>query len=65
MAKPNIEQRTFSAPDIAHYLGISKTGGYNLMQAQGFPSFRIGSRWLVTQEAFVEWLKQQQQEPKR
>ena len=55
-----VERQTYSAPDVAQYLGISRTGAYCLMQAEGFPSFRIGSRWLVTREAFLGWLREQQ-----
>ena len=53
-------RQTFSAPDVAEYLGISRTGAYNLMQAVGFPSFRIGGRVMVTKTAFEKWLEGQQ-----
>jgi predicted DNA-binding transcriptional regulator AlpA len=51
----DISQATFSAADIQKYLGISRTGAYNLMRSRGFPSFRIGKRVFVTQEALSAW----------
>jgi hypothetical protein len=53
-------KKTYSAKDLAVYLGISLVGAYNLMESQGFPSFRIGRRILVTCVAFEKWLKEQQ-----
>lgn len=57
-------RQTYSAPEIAEYLGISRTGAYNLMQAEDFPSIRIGNRVMVTIAAFDAWLEQQQNMPK-
>ena len=51
---------TLSAPELAECLGISRAGAYNLMQANGFPSFRIGKRVMVTKAAFEKWLEEQQ-----
>lgn len=53
-------KNTYSAAEISEYLGISIVGTYNLMQSQGFPSFRIGRRILVTRTAFEKWLDEQQ-----
>lgn len=47
-----VQQQTLSAPDIAEFLGISRSGAYNLMQAIDFPSFRISGRVMVTRAAF-------------
>ena len=55
-----IECQTLTAADIATYLGISRSGAYNLMQAVDFPSFRIGGRIMVTRAAFEAWLVEQQ-----
>ena len=60
MARVSTERKTYSAPEVAAYLGISRTGAYNLMQAKGFPSFRIGTCWRVTKVAFEKWLDEQQ-----
>lgn len=57
----NIERITLSAPQLAAYLGVSRTTAYYLMNAEGFPSFSIGKRHLVTKEALSKWLEEQQQ----
>lgn len=57
-------RHTYSAPEIAEYLGISRTGAYNLMHAADFPSIRIGNRVLVTKAAFESWLERQQNTPR-
>ncbi len=54
------KKKTLSAPELAECLGISRAGAYNLMQAQDFPSFRIGKRVLVTNAALEKWLEEQQ-----
>ena len=59
--KNNIERQTYSAREIAAYLGISVSGAYNLLLAEKFPSFRVGKRNMVTKAAFEEWLIKQQQ----
>jgi excisionase family DNA binding protein len=58
--KAPVKKCTYSAAEVAEYLGISLVGSYNLMHATDFPSFRIGRRVLVTQDAFFRWLDKQQ-----
>lgn len=58
--KSTKNKKTYSASDISEYLGISLAASYNLMNSQGFPSFRVGKRILVTHDSFDEWLKEQQ-----
>lgn len=60
--KSNVEKQTYSAQDVAAYLGISSSAAYNLMQAIDFPAFRIGGRVLVTKAGFEEWLGKQQKD---
>lgn len=55
-----IERQTMTAADVAAYLGVSLSGAYNLLNAETFPSFRIGGRVMVTQSAFENWLVSQQ-----
>lgn len=61
MQRPKIEKQTYTPPDVAAYLGLSQSGAYNLFHAEGFPSFKIGSRLLVTKKAFEQWLEKQQE----
>jgi len=55
-------RQTLAAPEIAEYLGISRSGAYNLLHAASFPSFHIGGRVMVTRKAFEKWLDDQQAE---
>lgn len=50
---------TYSAPEVAQLLGISRSAAYNLMHRDDFPSFRIGKRWLVRDSSLNEWLEKQ------
>ena len=50
---------TYSAPEVAQLLGISRSAAYNLMHRDDFPSFRIGKRWLVRDSSLPEWLEKQ------
>lgn len=54
------ERQTYSPADVVSYLGISPSNAYRLFRSSEFPSFRIGGRWMVTKQAFEEWLKKQQ-----
>ncbi len=49
---------TLNAENVAKYLGISRVGGYNLLNSDGFPTLRIGKRMVVTKEAFINWVKE-------
>ena len=56
-----VERQTYDARDVAAYLGISISGAFNLLHAEGFPSFSIGKRLLVRRSDFEHWLAGQQQ----
>lgn len=53
-------RQTLSAPEVAEFLGISRSGAYNLLHATDFPSLRVGGRILVTKQAFERWLLAQE-----
>ena len=38
-------------------LGIGREAAYSLMRSQGFPSIRIGNKYVVGKDAFVVWMK--------
>ncbi len=48
-----------SAKLVARTLGISISSAYELMHEDGFPSLRIGSRFVVPKEKFRQWVEQQ------
>lgn len=43
---------------VSKVLGISSSSGYELMQTDGFPVLKIGSRLVVPKEKFREWVEQ-------
>ncbi len=48
-----------SVPEVAAVLGISRAGAYELVQSDGFPALKIGSRIVVPKEKFIEWVNAQ------
>ena len=46
-----MDKITYSAPELAILLGISRSAAYNLMHRADFPSFRIGKRLLVKRDS--------------
>ncbi|MDE6833438.1 MAG: helix-turn-helix domain-containing protein [Ruminococcus sp.] len=47
---------TLTAKDVAGYLSISLTSGYNLMNSKGFPVLKLGKQLRVTRDNFLNWL---------
>ncbi len=43
--------------DLCATLKLGKHQAYALMNSKAFPSYRIGSKYFVTEEALKEWLK--------
>ena len=41
---------------VAKVLGVSLTSGYELMHQPGFPVLRVGSRIVVLNEQFIQWV---------
>ena len=47
-----------NAATVAKVLGIAPSSSYELMHEKGFPALRIGSRIVVSKEAFIRWVEQ-------
>ena len=47
-----------NAETVAKLLGISSSGGYELMHEKGFPVLRIGNRMVVPKEKFRKWVEE-------
>ncbi len=45
----------YEATDLMRILRVGKNAAYNLMNDRNFPSFRVGRKLFVTQDAFEEW----------
>ena len=50
-----------SVAKAAEMLGVSWPTLYALIHTDGFPSFKIGSRTLVSTEGLAEWVRRQTQ----
>ncbi len=46
-----------NAEDISEALGIAISTTYELMKQKGFPSLKIGRRYVVERENFIEWVQ--------
>lgn len=55
-AKDKLERRTLNVKELGSVIGCGDTKARELMKSKGFPSFRIGNRWLVSTSRFEEWL---------
>ena len=47
-----------NAAMVAKVLGIAPSSSYELMHEKGFPSLRIGSRFIVPKEKFRAWVEE-------
>lgn len=45
-----------SAKDLARRLHIGRDKAYALIKSKGFPSIKLGGRYIVTSKALNEWL---------
>lgn len=45
-----------NSDDVAAATGLSRSGAYNLMKSEGFPSIRIGKHIIVQKDAFIRWI---------
>ncbi len=50
-----------SVAKAAEMLGVSRPTLYALIHTDGFPSFKVGSRTLVSTEGLAEWVRRQTQ----
>ena len=46
-----------NAEDISEALGIAISTTYELMKQKGFPSLKIGRRYVEERENFIEWVQ--------
>lgn len=44
---------------VARTLGIGLASAYELMHDEGFPSMRVGSRFVVPKDKFRRWVERQ------
>lgn len=49
--------QVYTVKEVSQILHIGKNLAYNLMKTEGFPSYRIGKQYYITDEALNKWLK--------
>ena len=54
-----LEPLAVSAGGAARLLGVSRPTVYQLMGREDFPSFKVGTRTLVSVEGLREWIRKQ------
>ena len=42
--------------ELAEAMGISLPFCYKLIRSKGFPSFRVGKKWLISTDRLMEWI---------
>ncbi len=50
-------KKTLNVSELSEYLGIGRATAYELVNSDGFPSFRIGKKILINVDALEEWIK--------
>lgn len=49
----------YTPQDVRKYLHIGSQSAYNLFKRRDFPSIKIGSRCLISEENFLSWLEKE------
>lgn len=57
-----LEPLAVSAAEAARLLGVSRPTLYQLLNQSDFPSFRVGSRVLISVAGLQEWIDRQAKE---
>jgi len=57
-----LEPLAVSTTEAARLLGVSRPTVYQLLNREDFPSFRVGSRVLVSVSGLKEWIDRQTSE---
>ena len=57
-----LEPLAVGAAEAARLLGVSKPTIYQYIGREGFPSFMLGNRTLISVDGLREWVKRQAQE---
>lgn len=53
------QKRVYSVEEAAQVLGISRSKMYEFVKSEGFPSFNIGTRILVSIKGLERWIEEQ------
>lgn len=59
MMAGKMEPLAVSAAEAARLLGVSRPTLYQLLNQEGFPSFRVGGRVLISVSGLQSWIDRQ------
>ena len=62
MTMENMDRLTYSVPECAGVLGLSRSNCYDLVKRGLLPAVRIRGRWLVPKKALEQMLEKAQAE---
>ena len=51
-----MERMTLNITELCDAIGCGKAAGYSLMRSKGFPSIKLGKKYLVSKIQFNDWL---------
>ncbi len=54
-----MQKLTLSVDEAAQLVGISKSRMYQLARSDGFPSFTVGKRLLISAKGLERWIEEQ------
>lgn len=49
----------FDPRTLARVLGVAEGRAYQLVKTRNFPARRIGKKWVINKQAFIEWWNRQ------
>lgn len=52
-----MDKQFYTVTDIRNILTIGTNKAYNLIKSDGFPSIKIGRKYLVPKDEFEKWVK--------
>ena len=55
-----MEKATLIPKELQEYIHIGRVKAYELCKSDGFPSFRIGRKVLISREGLDRWLREQE-----
>ena len=55
-----MDKATMTAKELQEYMNIGRVKAYELCNSEGFPSFRIGRKVLISREGLNRWMKEQE-----
>lgn len=56
---PLTERAGLSVEETAELLGLGVSVVYRLVHTEGFPAFKVGTKWTISRNKLFEWVDKQ------